>query len=340
MQSMQFYAPHCERGRAHPAHQRLTHPASPNNHQGGGEIRSGHRLQRAPVVALCVLMRAAMVVVHKNVNTVSAYDVPSALCIPTSACRVGNMPYVPQLQQAGRHFEVTVQTFFRDMPTASVVLERNKTEYGQDIRGAVQLLMRQRPAFVALYNRCAKESDEAGPGKATARLSATQSELELDMIGHVERCDADFWNGVEGNDTYSVQNLASHKERPKGVDKGSAKYNTVVVEATRSNDIRILQFKLCKLEKNLTWLHIHRGARSSTPINEYVSFCALATEVQDKSSRVTLRQQLEDFVWENRATLVHVAQLYNCGQLLLMQVHGKFTLCPTLFTVRARRWVQ
>eukprot|EP00798_Chlamydomonas_sp_ICE-L_P003100 gene3100-13114_t len=170
--------------------------------------------------------------------------------------------YVNQVQQASRCFEWMVKHWLEDEFT-SVRLMENHHIWGRQVQEAVSRLKTHRHEFVSLYNRCAKESDEASrsQSKPTPELTATQSELELDVFGYVMECNAAVWQGVQ-RDEFLLQNLAVNPSQlPEGVQRGTVSRNAVLVEATRSNDIRILQFKLCKLEKNLTWMLLARGVR-------------------------------------------------------------------------------
>ena len=129
-------------------------------------------------------------------------------------------------------------------------------------------------------------------------------------------------------DEFLLQSLAENPlQPPEGVQRGTVSRNAVLVEATRSNDIRILQFKLCKLEKNLTWLLLSRGVRGND-ICQCVSVSVLATEVHNGGAN--LRGDLAAFVCRNAEALVLVAQLYKSGRLLFMQVLGEFNLRQNL----------
>eukprot|EP00798_Chlamydomonas_sp_ICE-L_P001866 gene1866-33283_t len=127
-------------------------------------------------------------------------------------------------------------------------------------------------------------------------------------------CNAAVWQGVQ-RDEFLLQNLAVNPSQlPEGVQRGTVSRNAVLVEATRSNDIRILQFKLCKLEKNLTWMLLARGVRGKD-ICQCVSVCVLATEVHNGGAK--LREELVAFVRSNADALsFHVVIVCFPGMLI------------------------
>eukprot|EP00798_Chlamydomonas_sp_ICE-L_P017795 gene17795-24170_t len=178
----------------------------------------------------------------------------------------------------------------------------NQHIWGRQVQEAVLHLKTHRHKFVSLFNRCAKESDEASrsQSKPTPDLTAKQSELELDVFGHVMECNAAVWKGVQ-RDEFLLQNLEVNPlQLPEGVQRGTVSRNAVLVEATRSNDIRILKFKLCKMEKNLTGMLLTRGRGKD--ICQCVSVCLLATEVHNGGAK--LREELDAFVQSNADALL------------------------------------
>eukprot|EP00798_Chlamydomonas_sp_ICE-L_P017782 gene17782-24157_t len=184
----------------------------------------------------------------------------------------------------------------------------NQHIWGRQVQEAVSHLKTHRHKFVSLYNRCAKESDEASrsQSKPTPDLTAKQSELELDVFGHVMECNAAVWKGVQ-RDEFLLQNLEVNPlQLPEGVQRGTVSRNAVLVEATRSNDIRILKFKLCKMEKNLTGMLLTRGRGKD--ICQCVSVCLLATEVHNGGAK--LREELEAFVQSNADALLIFRKSY------------------------------
>jgi hypothetical protein len=203
------------------------------------------------------------------------------------------------------------------LPDTTFNMKLNRRIYRDDLMAAaMESLETQVPSFVVLYNRCATNSNIASHSFTNTKFVVNQKRLELDILGDVVSCSSDFWKGTP-TDVYSITNLNSTcfpAEMPGCIIKGSP-VTKILVEATRSMDVKILEFKLCKMEKALNCL---RGRRYPP-----ISICILATENRDAARRVEVRRQLEKFVEDNAGSLKMLAQLCAQGKLLLMQVHGE-----------------